>query len=162
MKHWPIWSLAGLTLASYLVLILILAPQLTAQSQGAPFDLRVLGYGLPEAQAYLATLTEAGRALYLGPIRVNDSIFPVLMTLLMLAPLRNGQGARLVRALPALAYGLLDLCENGVVAGILRLTPETLGAGQVALASALTQGKFLAFALAAVVALRAVWVNRRA
>lgn len=159
MRNWWVWALAAATAASYGVLVLWLAPQLSAQSQGMPFDLRVRGYGLEEAQAYLAALTAEGRAIYLGPIRVNDTIFPVLMTLLLLVPLRRWRGVALLWGLPAVAYGVLDLAENAAVAGILRA--EAVNEAQVALASALTMGKFLAFLVAAGVAVWAIRVNRR-
>jgi hypothetical protein len=161
MRNGLIWALAAATAASYGVLIFWLAPQLSAQSQGMlPFDLRVTGYGLEAARDYLAALSPEGRALYLGPIRVNDTLFPSLMTLLLLVPMRRWRGWGLLWALPALAYLALDLAENAAVAGILRA--ETAGEAEVALASALTQGKFAAFGLALVVAVGAVWVNRRA
>ena len=66
--------LTWLTLADFGFLVAVLAPQLSIQSQGmVPFDLRAMGYDLAAAQAYLAVLTEAGRKLYLGPIRVTDT-----------------------------------------------------------------------------------------
>jgi hypothetical protein len=160
MRNRASWFVAAATAASYGVLVLWLAPQLAAQSHGMlPFDLRIAGYDMAVTTRYLAALTPEGRALYLGPIRVNDTIFPVLMTLLLLVPLRRWRGVGLVWCLPALAYGVLDLAENAAVARILRA--EALAEGQVLLASALTQAKFLAFIGAAVVALWATWVNRR-
>lgn len=162
MRNGPIWVLAGATAASYGVLIFWLAPQLAAQSQGMlPFDLRATGYDLAGARDYLAALTAAGREIYLGPIRVNDTLFPLLMTLLMLVPLRRWRGGALLWTLPALAYGVLDLGENAAVAGMLRSASEALTAGQVALASALTMVKFAAFLAAALVAVWAIRVNRR-
>ena len=66
--------LTWLTLADFGFLVAVLAPQLSIQSKGmVPFDLRAMGYDLAAVQAYLAVLTEAGRKLYLGPIRVTDT-----------------------------------------------------------------------------------------
>ena len=63
-RNWPVLILAALTLAGYLVLILGLAPQLSAQSQAmTPFGLRVIGDDLAVTTDYLAALTAAGRAI---------------------------------------------------------------------------------------------------
>jgi hypothetical protein len=146
------------TLACYGVLVLYLAPQLSAQSGGAtPFDLRALGYGLAEAKPYLAALTPEGTALYLGPIRLNDTLFPILFTATLCLPLRRlGE----LWFLPALAYGLFDLAENVAVARLLRAGPD-VGAASVALASGFTQAKFAAGAIAVLVALYGLWRNWR-
>lgn len=152
------WALPLATLASYGLLIGYLAPQLSAQSGGGtPFDLRALGYTLTEAKAYLSTLTPAGTALYLGPIRLNDTVFPILFTATLCLPLRRlGQ----LWFLPALAYGLFDLAENVAVARLLHAGVD-VEAGAVALASGFTQAKFAAAAVAVLVALYGLWHGRR-
>lgn len=148
------WALPVATLAAYLLLIGYFAPQLSAESGGGmPFDLRPLGYDLATARAYLSGLSAAGTALYLGPIRLNDTIFPILFTLTLCLPLR-GRGQ--LWFLPALSYGLFDLAENLAVARLLRTGPE-VELQAVALASGFTQVKFAAVLLACLVALFALW-----
>ena len=64
------WGLPLLTAAVYAWLALWLGGQLAEQSGGLmPFDLRLQGYDLAEARAYLRALTPEGFVLYLGPIR---------------------------------------------------------------------------------------------
>lgn len=83
------WALPLATVAAYAVLVGWFGPQVQAAAGGlTPFDLRVTGYGLNEAQAFLSALTPEGRAIYLGPIRVDDMIFPMLFTLTLCLPLR--------------------------------------------------------------------------
>lgn len=144
------WLVPLAALASYLVLILLLAPRLSAESAGLlPFDLRALGYSGDAARAYLTALTPAGAALYLGPIRLNDTIFPILFALTLCLPLRRWHWGF---TLPALAYGLADLGENWAVARLIRTGPAVDDAS-VALAAHLTQAKFALAAVAMILAL---------
>lgn len=153
-----LWGVPLVTLAVYLHLVLVLAPQLAAQSQGGtPFDLRLLGYTLAEAKAYVGQLTPEGLALYLGPIRANDTFFPIWMMVTLMLPQR-GRGQ--FWFLPALVYGLADLGENLAVARLLKAGAE-MQAQDVLWASTLTQVKFAALALAAVLALWTLWQKWR-
>ncbi len=148
------WALPLATLACYLLLMVWLAPLLLAQSAGGiPFDLRPMGYDLAAAQAYLATLTPVGAALYLGPIRLMDTVCPILLTLTLCLPLR---GRSELWFLPALAFGLFDLAENVAVARLLQAGTD-VQAQAVALASAFTQAKFAAGLVAIVPALFGLW-----
>lgn len=148
-----LWLLPLACLASYAMLILHLAPALSAEtSHGLPFDLRPFGYSLTEARAYLAGFTPAGTALYLGPVRLNDTIFPILFTATLCLPLL-GRGQ--FWFLPALAYGLSDLAENLATARLLRVGPE-VQAEAVAFASGFTQVKFLTLTVAILLALFAL------
>ncbi len=118
-----------------------------------PFDLRVRGYSLVEAQDYLAALPAEGSARYLGPVRVLDTLFPVLMALTLMWWMRPHRGAMgLVCMAVAAGYAVLDLAENAAVATLLRAGVDGADATAVALASALTQAKFVAFAVAALLA----------
>ena len=156
------WLLPLAAAASYLALILVLSPLLSAETAGmVPFDLRLLGYSAEEAHAYLSVMTPAGQALYLGPIRLNDTIFPVLLMLALCLPLRRWHWAF---SLPALAYGVLDLAENWAIARLIR-TGAQVDADSVALASALTMAKFAAVTVAlglAVAGLVSLWRARKA
>ena len=157
--RWYLWALPLSAALAYAVLVLWFGPQVQAAAGGlTPFDLRPLGYGSDAARQFLTALTPEGRAVYLGPVRINDTVFPVLFTLTLCLPVRRWHWAW---TLPALAYGLLDLAENLVVARMLRAGPE-VDAGVVALASDLTQAKFAAVALAVVICLWGLWAAWRA
>jgi len=153
------WGLPLATLAVYLWLILGYGLPLQRLAGGqVPFDLRIGGYDLAAATGYLAALPAEGRALYLGPVARLDTAFPVLMGLTFLwwmRPPTTGFGA--VAALAALAYVALDLLENRAAAELVRGGVPGLDADRVRAASALTQAKFMAFALAAALAARASW-----
>lgn len=152
------WLVPLAALAVWLHLVLVLLPQLaTLSAQGTPFDLRPFGYSIAEARAYVAQLSPAGLALYLGPVRLDDSIFPILLMVALMLPLR-GRGQAWF--LPALAYGLADLGENIAVARILRAGSE-MAASDVLTASTLTEVKFAGFGLALVLALWSLWQKWR-
>jgi hypothetical protein len=157
------WGLPLLTLAVYLWLVLGYGLPLQAMAGGLPpFDLRIGGYGLSDAARYLAALPPEGYALYLGPIARLDTAFPILMGLTLLwwmRPLTTPFGA--VAATVALAYVALDLLENRATAALFAEGALGLDANMVRGASTLTQAKFMAFGLAAVMAARAIWVRLR-
>lgn len=157
------WLLPLATAGVYAWLVLGPGMALQAMAGGLPpFDLRLGGYDLAAARAYLAVLPPDGVALYLGPIAVLDTLFPMLMGLTFLwwmRPPTTPFGA--VAACAALAYVALDLLENRAVADLLRAGAMGVDALGVQAASTLTQAKFAAFALAAVLAVRAIWVRRR-
>jgi hypothetical protein len=157
------WGLPLVTLAVYLWLVLGygLALQRLAGGQQV-FDLRIAGYDLAQARAYLAALPPEGVAMYLGPIARLDTAFPILMGLTLLwwmRPLATPFG--LVCALAAGAYVTLDLLENQVVAVLFAQGPTGISTEGVRAASLLTQGKFMAFGLAVALAVRASWLRRR-
>jgi ABC-type amino acid transport system permease subunit len=158
------WGLPLATAAAYGWLVIGLGLPLQAMAQGlAPFDLRPLGYDLEAARAFLNALSPEAVALYLGPVARADTVFPILMGLTFLwwmRPATTAFGA--VAATAALAYVALDLLENRVVAEMLRAGPYGVDAGMVRAASNLTMAKFAAFALAAVLAARAIWLRRQA
>ena len=153
MPRWVNWVLPLAMLASYVVLVGVWTPQLLADAGGAmPFDMRIFGYSTAEAHAYLKALSPAGAALYLGAARMNDTIFPILLSLTLCLPLTRRP---VWWALPALGYGLADLAENWAVARLIRTGPA-VDSGSVALASGLTEAKFLLLALALAVAAAAL------
>lgn len=166
LRRLAFFALLAVTLIDYAILVIWGGGALGAQSGGAPpFDLRATGYSLAEAQAFLTALTAEGLRLYLGPIRVLDTIFPVGCTLVLAIALWHrslGLPGAARAALVALAagYGAADLAENAAVAGLLRAGPQAVTAGQVATASALTVVKFVLFGLA-LVALVVLLFRRR-
>ena len=128
------------------------------------FDARLAGYGVAEAAAYLGALTEEGRKLYLGLYRVLDTLLPLCLSLTL--ALLIGQlctGGRLLRALLLLlplVYLGADLGENAAVARLLA-APGGVDAGRVAVASSLTQLKWLSLA-ACLMAIAGGWLGGRA
>jgi len=156
------WGLPLITALVYGWLVLVHGLQLEALAGGLkPFDLSPLGYDLAAARTYLSALPPEGVALYLGPIRMLDTIFPVLMGLTLLWWMRPLAGlVGIIGAVAAVAYVALDLAENAAVAVMLRAGPEGVVAGDVTLASTLTQAKFAAFVLAAALTVVAFWRRR--
>jgi len=96
------------------------------EAGGLPMlDLRMAGYSPDEVRFFIANITEAGRAAYLGPQRVLDTIMPIALTaalgLLIYRMIRRWSwqiGA--VLALVPLVYFTFDMLENAQVAAILR------------------------------------------
>ena len=80
-------ALIALTLATmvaYAVLIGLGSRYLFLGSEGLrPFDLRILGYTYADATTYIALLTPDQAALYVGPLRMLDTVFPILFGLWM-------------------------------------------------------------------------------
>lgn len=157
------WALPLTTAAVYGWLVFGPGAQLIALAGGlAPFDLRPGGYDLDAALRVLVALPPEGHALYLGPVRRLDTALPILMGLTFLwwmRPPTTPFGA--VAAAAALAYVALDLAENHAVARLVEGGAVGLSPERVRAASQLTQAKFMAFALAAVLAARAVRVRAR-
>lgn len=153
------WGLPLTTALVYGFLVLVHGLRLEALAGGLkPFDLSPLGYDLAAARSYLIALPPEGVALYLGPIRLLDTAFSVLMGLTLLWWMRPFSGVTgIIGAVAAVAYLVLDLAENAAVAVMLRAGPEGVVASDVTLASALTQAKFAAFVLAAALAAAAFW-----
>ena len=156
------WLLPLATAAVYAWLVLGPGAELGRLAGGLPpFDLRLGGYDLTAARAYLTALPPDGVALYLGAVARLDTVFPILMGLTFLwwmRPPTTPFGA--VAACAALVYVVLDLLENRAVADLLRAGPLAVTGPEVRAAATLTQAKFAAFALAAVLAARAVWLRR--
>ncbi len=146
----------GLTMALWLI------PAIQAGAGGlAILDVRGMGYGQGEAKAFLTALTPEAKALYLGPFRLVDTAFPILLTVTLILPLRGWPPLAFV---PALIYGLADLTEDWAVAQVLTAGPEA-APGPVLLASVLTMVKFAAMACAAGLALAGLvgaWRARKA
>lgn len=158
------WGLPLITAAVYAYLALYLGARLGAQSEGlTPFDLRLAGYDLHAARAYLAALTPEGFALYQGPVRLADTLFPALMGLCFLwwmRPLRGVFG--MVCILAAMGYTAIDWGENHFVQRMLDAGPDYVEPWDVTGGSTFTMAKFAVFLLAAILALRASWLRRGA
>lgn len=124
------WFLAGATLVVYLFLVLVFGPRIHAATGGLPvFDLRLGGYTLEEARAFLAALTPEAAQIYLGPVGWLDTLFPGLFAatlycaLVVLLRPRLGGNARFVAALAAVP-AIFDWLENAAVAAMVKAGPD--------------------------------------
>lgn len=113
-----------------------------------PFDTAWRGYDQGHAAAYLAALDPYARAIYAGPFRVIDTLFPILLAaFLALALHGRTRGWGLVPQLLLLifpgGYLVMDLTENALVAQIVGAGAEGLDAKVVALASGFTITKYV-------------------
>lgn len=136
----------------------IWTPDLTRGAQ-LSFDGRIGGYGLAQAQAYLAWLQDnALTETYLGTFRRIDSLFPLAMFGLAASAIWGlwARPARMVALLGLALCGVdlaADYTENALVAGLLRAGPEAVTAEAVARASLATQVKWVGLLAAALLAL---------
>ncbi|MEL6645544.1 MAG: hypothetical protein AAFQ79_16555 [Pseudomonadota bacterium] len=147
-------------------------PLIAAEAGGLPaFDLRVAGYGLNEAQAFLAALSETGRVQYLRVHAVLDSIFAPLMFAVVGIALwhLSADMQKVTRGIvvAVAAVGMIaDGFENVVVREMLVAGAGGLTAEMVAEASAVTVVKSAAYGASlialAVIALRALRRGRAA
>lgn len=129
---------------------------LPAAGDLAPFDMRLTGYSVEDARAYLEALSTAGRDLYLGTVRQLDTAFPVVFGAWLAALVwRTARGmmtwSRLVLTLPAWGYAVMDLCENALVADLLRAGAEGFDPQIAVLASEFTVTKYALLVLSALV-----------
>lgn len=163
-RAWFLIVLTIITGATYAYLLWQGAGLSTDDPAQNPFDTRVLGYSLDEAQSYLANLRLDQVELYLGKVRLLDTAFPVLFffwLLLMTWVLTEGihPWSRMMLLMPAGGYLLMDLGENALVAEMLRsgvaVAPEI-----VSMASAYTVSKFILFTISVAV-IGVLWGRRR-
>ena len=171
------WHIAGaLALVALLDVyeLAVTIPALTAIADAAIFDMRVGGYGQAEAVAFLTALGAEGRWFYLTRhVTADTALALVEAAAIILIILRvTRPGARFALPVPPAARRamlaapllmlLFDLGENALVAHM--LVTAAPGPAQVAVASTLTQVKWVAISLAialAVVLPCAAWIRSR-
>lgn len=121
-----------------------------------PFDVRPGGYSQTEAQAFLAALSDEGRALYLGIQHQLDTAYPALLAIFLgLALWVSGAhlpiALRLLGIVAAVAGSAFDYVENARVALLLTAPVDQIDASLVTAASFATVWKSrlttIAFAL---------------
>ena len=103
-------------------------------------DTSLTGHTADSLMAWALDMTDRGRALVLGPYRLMDTVFPLLLALTLAV---TGGRRRWWLGVLACAYALLDIAENASLAAILRAAPAAPGADEVARASALTIAKWI-------------------
>lgn len=173
MMRGAFWTLAAMTLAVYLTMVLWSLPYISAEANGlTPFDMRPTGYSFDEARAFLAALTEEGNAFYRDVQHTLDLFFPGLMAATLffaiaaLLPKRLGRW-RYVIAAPVILTAVFDWSENLAVAGMLTagadgITEDMVGAANgwsIAKATAST----VAYTALLILSIRkgAAWWRRR-
>jgi len=121
----------------------------------APFDIRPLGYGYEEARAFLEAIGEQGRAYYLHPQLILDTVYPPFYAVSrglalwwLTTPGRLYDGAVPQRwrwtlvAMPVV-MAICDGVENVCIAKMLWSWPD-LSPGLVQVSSLATRVKFIA------------------
>lgn len=156
--------LAALTALWFVAIALWSFLAISAEAWYQPIlDARPFGYDLESARLFLQGLSPLGKARYLGPMRVLDSVFPLLLAVtLATGAVRYGRGWLPWAVTICAAVGAaFDYVENAAIAGLLRLGSEGVDAAAVLTASALTVTKFV-FYLAAFAGLGVAVMRRRA
>ncbi|MFC3117406.1 hypothetical protein [Jhaorihella thermophila] len=113
-------------------MVLWTLPAIAAEAGGLlPFDLRPTGYSAEEARTFLAALSDEGRAIYAGPQRALDGVYPALLAAVLAgavkALFRRGP-LRVVLMLAVLGGMLADYAENLRIAAMLAAGPEATDA----------------------------------
>jgi hypothetical protein len=143
----PRWfgPLLWVTMLLFAAMVWTSTRSLSPAPQWAVFDARVFGYDLDYARGYIAALRETGGIdVYLGRQRMLDTVFPALLTavLLVVFRVRFSGLAQMVLGALALVYMGADYLENMRVAALLRTAPDALTAQAVAAASFATVVKY--------------------
>jgi len=129
------WIVFVAALCVYGAMLLVTLPAITDAADGlVPFDMRPAGYTPDEARAFLANLSDQGRAVYLGLQHRLDLVYPGLLAL-VLAGAVWGLTTRGIIRVPLVLLTCLgmiaDYTENVFVARMLRwdgVIPDQLAA----------------------------------
>lgn len=151
------WVLVAATMAVYGVMVMWTLPEIAEAAGGLmAFDMRPAGYTYPEAEAFLAALSDDGRRIYLGIQHRLDKAYPLMLALVLVLGgyglTRPGQSrwpARLIWAAASIG-ATADYLENRAVAAMLNAGPGELYPDMVARASGWTMLKSGATTLAMV------------
>ncbi len=148
MRRGVFWTVVALTLALYGTMVFWTLAEI-ARDAGAPaFDMRPTGYSAEEARTFLAALSNEARALYQGPQRWLDAVYPAMLALTLIWSSHwaaDGGRVWLFRAvvLFALLNMLADYGENISVAALLATPVDALSDGMIARAAGFTRAKAL-------------------
>lgn len=158
------WLILALALGVYATMILWTLPDITTEADGlVPFDLRPTGYGADEARNFLNALSNEGRETYLGPQRLLDVLYPVLLALVLAgaarALVRRG-AARLLLLLVILGGMLADYTENTLVAGLLTTDPVTDAAIAAASRATIVKSALTGLAMGWILLALARWLTQ--
>ena len=135
-------ALMLLTAVVYVVLVSLGQTHLDTGDGQQPFDMRIMGYDGDAARAYLDALHPFQIAFYQGPLRLLDTVFPVLFGALLFFSAR-GLGMRPAWLPAACAlYAPADLIENVLISRLLSFQGGGVPDDLARLASLTTQTKF--------------------
>ncbi len=160
------WLMFTVMTGVYLVMAVWSIPKIVADASGLlAFDMRPMGYSFDEARAFIAALSDQGRAFYLNVQQMLDSAYPALFAVVMVmafSHLFTGWSRWVAMAL-ALAGAGFDYMENAAVAVMLR-AGDGLTEAMVATASrwtVLKSGAVTLALLALIAGLVMAWLARR-
>ncbi|MCA0044183.1 hypothetical protein [Celeribacter litoreus] len=148
MRIAAFWVVCLLTIALYAVMVLWTLSAI-AHDAGAPaFDMRPSGYSIAEARAFLSTLSDEGRALYQGPQRWMDAVYPALLAITAIWSSRwaaDGRWKWLFRSLAVFACLSMigDYAENISVAVLLAQPTDAVTDAAIERAAFFTRFKSL-------------------
>ncbi|MCF6233636.1 MAG: hypothetical protein L3J36_11160 [Rhodobacteraceae bacterium] len=149
------WLVFALMLTVYGAMVFWTLPAISEGAGGMmAFDLRPTGYTVAEARAFLDSLSDEARAIYLGPQRMLDMAYPALLGLVLGGALWSLVTYSMLRWVLIFVVGgsvLADYYENFLVAQML-VENETASDALISNASRATIAKS-ALAGAAMVAL---------
>lgn len=142
------WAFVGATLTVYAAMMFWTLPRIAADAGSSALDLRLSGYSVQSARAFLNALSDEGRALYLNVQRRLDTAYPVLLCIIacwsiLWATRGVARWVVMVLVVSSVMGMLCDLTENAHIAAMLRLPPEAVTDAQIIRASTLTQAKAL-------------------
>lgn len=84
------WGGFAAALGIYATMVVWTLPGIAQSAGGLPaFDLRPFGYTAVEARAFLSALGPEGLALYTGPQRLLDMVYPALLAFVLIGALRH-------------------------------------------------------------------------
>lgn len=131
MRRAAYWVLLAVTLAIYSAMVLGPLSQIAADAGAPALDMRPRGYSAAEARAFLAALSEDGRAIYAGPQHLLDTIYPALLAITLVWSAVKLAGGRfrwavwLIAPL-SVAAAVSDYAENALIARFLFADPDTI------------------------------------
>jgi hypothetical protein len=138
------WLIFALALAVYGAMVFWTLPAISDGAGGLmAFDLRPTGYSASEARAFLASLSDNARAIYLGPQSWLDMVYPALLGVVLAGALRvlvRQVVLRRILILVVFASVLADYYENFLVAQML-VENETASDALISSASRATIAK---------------------
>jgi hypothetical protein len=162
------WALVAATLAVFGVIVLLIAPKISAGAGGRLLFDEQFSYSHAYAVDFIGALTDDARALYLVELRLLDTLFPLLLAIcLTIGAARLTRGwkfrNRAIALIPAVLGAFFDLRENAAVGAMLRAAPGGVSADLARDASLWTSLKWMAdlIAIALVIALVFVGLTAR-
>jgi cytidylate kinase len=117
------WAVVAATLAVFGVMVLLIAPKISAGAGGRLLFDEQLSYSHAYAVEFVGALTNEARALYLVELRLLDTLFPILLAICLtvgVARLTHGWKLRnrAIAVIPPLLGAFFDLMENAAVAAM--------------------------------------------